>query len=123
MVVAFPETGLGVAKGCADDITSGSVMVRESAFSRKGSVSFRALASVGFAAVATFLDVTVVILGSGLNGGRFCSIGVVAAVLEKQPCEAHVSTTPRCGTGQPQPIKVAHRAPMKSVLINSFPRG
>jgi hypothetical protein len=102
-------------------------MVRESAFSRKGSrkgsVSFRGLASVGFAAVATFLDVTVVILGPGLNGGRFCSIGVVAAVLEKQPSEAHVSTTTRCGTGQLQPIKVAHRAPMKSVLINSFPRG
>jgi hypothetical protein len=98
-------------------------MVRESAFSRKGSVSFRGLASVGFAAVATFLDVTVLILGSGLNGGRFCSIGVVAAVLEKQPSEAHVSTTPRCGTGQLQAIKVTHRAPMKSVLINSFPRG
>ena len=32
----------------------------------------------------------------------------------------HVSTTPRGGTGQLQPIKIAHRAPMRSVLIIPF---
>jgi hypothetical protein len=85
VVVAFFGTGLGVAEGCADDETSGSVMVGGFNFSSTGSVSFRGLAPVGFAAIATFLDFTVVILGSGLNGGRFGSIGVVAAVLEKQP--------------------------------------
>lgn len=83
MVVAFFGTGLGVAEGCADDETSGSVMVGGFNFSSTGSVSFRGLAPVGFAAIATFLDFTVVILGS--DGGRFGLIGVVAAVLEKQP--------------------------------------
>ena len=85
MVVAFFGTGLGVAEGCADGVTSGSVMVREFTFSSTGSVSFRGLAAVGFAAIATFLDFTVVIFGSRLNGARFGSIGVGAAVLEKQP--------------------------------------
>ena len=121
MVVAFFGTGVGVAEGCADGVTSSSVMVRELAFSSTGSVSLRGLPAVGFAAIATLLDFTVVILGTGLNGARFTSIGVVAAVLEMQSCEVHVST-PRCDTGQLQPIKVAHRAPMRSVLINSYLR-
>jgi hypothetical protein len=60
--------------------------------------------------------------GSGLNGARFGSIRVVAVVLEKQPCEVHVCTSPRGGKGQ-QPINVAHRAPMRRVLIKSFSRG
>jgi hypothetical protein len=97
------------------------VMVREFAFSSTSSVSFRGLAAVGFAAIAAFLGFTVVILDAGLNGSRsISSIGVVAAILEKQPCEVHVCTTRDCGTGQAQPINVAHRAPMRSVLINSF---
>ena len=121
MVVAFFGTGLGVAEGCADGVTSSSVMVWELAFSSTGSVSLRGLPAVGFAAIATLLDFTVVILGTGLNGARFGSIGVVAAVLEMQPCEVHVST-PSCDTGQLQPIKVVHRAPMRSVLINSYLR-
>jgi hypothetical protein len=45
---------------------------------------------------------------------------VVAAVLVKQPCEVHVCTNPRGGKGQLQPIKVAHRTPMRSGLINWF---
>jgi hypothetical protein len=57
-----------------------------------------------------------------LNDTRFGSVGMVAAVLEKQPREVHVSTTPRGGKGQLHPIKIAHRAPMRSVLINSIPR-
>jgi hypothetical protein len=96
------------------------MMVREFVFSSPRLVLFPGLATVGFATTAIFSDFTT---GSGLNGARFGSIGGVAAVLEKQPCEAHVSTTPRCGTGQLQPIKVVQRAPMKRVLINSFPRG
>ena len=121
--LAFSRNRIGCCRGLCRRRDLGSVMVREFAFSSTGSVSFRGLATVGFAAIATFLDFTVVILGSGLNGARFGSIGVVAAALEKQLCEVHVSTTPCCGTGQLQPIKVALRAPMTSVLINSFPRG
>jgi hypothetical protein len=60
--------------------------------------------------------------GSGLNGARFGAIGVVAAVLVKQPCEVHVCTTPRGGKGQ-QPIKAAHRAPIRNGLINCFRAG
>lgn len=114
VLVAFFEAGSGVADGCSDGVTSGSLMVWEFAFSSTDSASFRGLAAVGFTAIATFLDFTA---GSGLNGARFGSIGVVAAVLEKQPCEVHVCTTPRGGKGQLQPIKVAQRAPMRSVLI------
>ena len=95
-------------------------MVREFAVSSTGPVSFGRPAVAGFAAVATFLTF---IAGSGLNGARFGSIGVVAAVLVKQPCEVHVCTNPRGGKGQVQPIKVAHRAPMRSGLINWFSRG
>jgi hypothetical protein len=91
------------------------MMVREFAFSSTGSVLFLGLAGVGFTAIATFLDFTT---GSGLNGARFGSIGVVAAVLEKQPCEVQVCTTPCGGKGQLQPIKVALRVPMRSVFIN-----
>ena len=97
-----------------------SMMVREFGFPSTGPASFCGLAAVGFAAIATFLAFTA---GSGLNGARFGSIGVVAAVLVKQPCEVHVCTTPRGGKGQLQPIKVTHRAPMRNGLINSFPRG
>jgi hypothetical protein len=54
-------------------------MVREFAFSFTGLVWFRGLTAADLAAIATFLDFTVVILAPGLNGGRFGSIGVVAA--------------------------------------------
>jgi hypothetical protein len=123
VVVAFFVAGSGVAEGCTGGGTSGSVMVRGFACSSAGSVSLLGLAAVGFAAIATFLNFTVVILRAGLNCAPFGSIGVVAAVLEEQPCEVHVSTTARCGMGQLQPIKVAQRAPMRSVLIKSIPRG
>jgi hypothetical protein len=92
-------------------------MVREFAVSSTGPASFGRLAVAGFAAIATFLAF---IAGSGLNDARFGSIGVVAAVLVKQPCEVHVCTNPRGGKGQLQPIKVAHRTPMRSGLINWF---
>ena len=95
-------------------------MVLEFACLSTGPTSFRGLAAVGFVTIAAFLGFTVVVVGSGLNDTCFGSIGAVAAVLEKQPREVHVSTTPRGGTGQLQPIKIAHRAPMKSVLIK-FP--
>src|SRR5262245_54868150 len=112
--------GSGVAEGCTGGGTSGPVTVWEFAFFSTGSASFRGLAAaVGFAAIATFLDFSIVILASGLNGARFGSIGVAVAVLEKQPCEVQVSTTPRCDTGQLQPIKVAHRALMRSGLMQS----
>ena len=117
MVVAFFGAGSGVAEDCAGGGTSDSMMVREFAFSSTCPASFGGLAAAGFAAIATFLAF---IAGSGLNG--FGSIDVVAAVLEKQPCEVHVCTSPRGGKGQ-QPIKVAHRAPMRSGLINWFSRG
>jgi hypothetical protein len=94
-VVAFLGSAAG---GCAGGGVSRSVMVREFAFSSTGSVSFRGLAAVGFAAIAAFLGFTVVILGAGLNGSRsVSSIG-----------------------GQAQPINVAHRALMRSVLSNSI---
>jgi hypothetical protein len=96
-------------------------MVREFAFSFTGLVWFRGLTAADLAAIATFLGFTVVILAPGLNGARFGSIGVVAAVLVKQPCEVQVCTIPRGGTGRLQPIKTAHRAQMKNSLINSFP--
>jgi hypothetical protein len=73
-------------------------------------------------AIATFVDFTVLILAPGLNGARFGSIGVVAAVLVKQRCEVHVCTIPR-GTGLLQPIKIAHRAQMKNSFINRFRAG
>jgi hypothetical protein len=96
------------------------MMVREFGFPSTGPASFCGLAAVGFAAIAIFLAFTA---GSGLNGARFGSIGVVAAVLVKHPCEVHVCATPRGGKGQLQPIKVIHRPPMRNGLINSFPRG
>jgi len=96
------------------------MMVGEFSFSSTGPASFGGLAAAGFAAIATFLAF---IAGSGLNGARFGPIGVVAAVLVKQPCEVHVCTTPRGGKGQPQPIKTAHRAPTRKDLINRFRAG
>jgi hypothetical protein len=89
------------------------VIVRELAFSFTGLVSFRGLGTLGLAPIATFLDFTVVILAPGLNGARIGSIGVVAAVLVKQPCDVQVCTIPRGGMGWLQPIKIAHRAQMK----------
>jgi hypothetical protein len=120
VVVSFFGTGSGVAEGCADGGTSGFVTVREFAFSFTGLIWFRGLAAAGLAAIATFLDFTVLILAPGLNGARFGSIGVVAAVLV-QPCKVQVCTIPRGGTGRLQPIKIAHSAQMKNSLINSFP--
>ena len=114
----------GVGEGCADGGTSGS-MIPDFAFSSTGPPSFRGLAAVGFADVAIFLyfaalflDFAAVFVGSGLNAVRFDLVGLVAAVLTKQPCEVHRSTIRR--GGELQPIKVAHRAQMRSVLINSF---
>ena len=102
-------------------------MIPDFAFSSTGPSSFRGLAGVGFADVANlldfaafFLDFAAVFVDSGLNAVRFDSIGVVAAVLTKQPCEVHLSTIRR--GGELQPIKIAHRAQMTSVLINSFPQ-
>lgn len=95
-------------------------MVREFGFSSTRQAALGGLAAAGFVAIATFLAF---IAGSGLNGARFGAIGVVAAVLVKQPCEVHVCTTPRGGKGQLQPIKAAHRAPMKNGLINCFRAG
>jgi hypothetical protein len=80
-------------------------------------VSFRGLATLGLAAIATFLDFTVVFFAPDLNDARFGSIGVVAGVLVKQRCEVHVCTIPRDGTGWLQPIKIEHRAQMKNSLI------
>ena len=91
-------------------------MVREFGFSSTGQAALGGLAAAGFVAIATFLAF---IAGSGLNGARFGAIGVVTAVLAKQPCEVHV---PRGGKGQ-QPIKAAHRAPMRNGLINCFHAG
>ncbi len=117
MVVALFGTGSGVAEGCAGGGTSDSKVVREFAFSFTGPASFGGLAAAGFAAIATFLAF---IAGSGLNGARFCPIGVVAAVLVKQPCEVHVCPTPRSVKGQLQPIKAAHRVPTRNGLISRF---
>ena len=89
-------------------------MVREFGFSSTGPAALGGLAVAGFVAIATFLAF---VAGSGLNGARFGGIGVVAAVLMEQPCEEHV-----CTTGQ-QPIKAAHRAPMRNGLINYFHAG
>jgi hypothetical protein len=95
-------------------------VVWEFAFSSTGVDSFDGLTAAGFAAIATFFAF---IAGSGLNGARFGSIGVVAAVLVKQPSEVHVCTAPRGGKGQLQPIKAAHRAPMRNSLIDRFRAG
>ena len=83
-------------------------MVRGFGFSSTGPAALGGLAVAGFVAIATFLAF---VAGSGLNGARFGAIGVVAA-------EVHVSTTPRGKGGQP--IKAAHRAPMRNGLINYF---
>jgi hypothetical protein len=88
-------------------------MLFEFGFSSTGRAALGGLAAAGFVAIATFLAF---IAGSGLNGARFGAIG--AAVLVKQ----HVCTTPR-GEGQLQPIKAAHRAPMRNGLINCFRAG
>jgi hypothetical protein len=96
------------------------MMVREFGLSSTGQTALGGLAAAGFVAIATFLAF---IAGSGLNGARFGAIAVVAAVLVKQPCEAHVCTTPRGGKGQVQPIKAAHRAPMRNGLTNCFRAG
>src|SRR5262245_34772292 len=96
-------------------------MVRGVAFSPStGPAAFGGLAAAGLVAIATFLAF---IAGWGLNGARFDSISVVAAVLVTQPCEVHVCTTPLGGKGQLQPIKAAHKAPMRNGLINRFLAG
>jgi len=96
------------------------MMVREFGFSSTGPAALGGLAAAGFVAIATFLAFSA---RSGLNGARFGAIGVVAAVLVKQPCEVHVCTIPRGGKGQLQPIKATHRAPMRNSLINCFHAG
>jgi len=88
------------------------MMVREFGFSSTGPAALGGLAAAGFVAIATFLAF---IAGSGLNGARFGALGVMAA-------EVHVCTTPRSGKGE-QPIKAAHRAPMRNGLINYFHAG
>ena len=92
-------------------------MRRRTRCSSTGPAALGGLAAAGFVAIATLLAF---IAGSGLNGDRFGAM--VAAVLVKQPCEVHVCTTPRGGKGQ-QPIKAAHRAPMRNGLINCFRAG
>ena len=93
------------------------MLVREFAFSSICPASFGGLAAAGFEAVAIFLAF---IAGSGLNGARLLSIGVVTAVLTKQPCELHVCTALCGGKGQLQPIKATHSGPMRNGLINRF---
>jgi hypothetical protein len=122
VVVSFFGTESGIVEGCECDGTSDSIMFREFSCFSTGWASFRGLAAVGSVAITAFFGLTVVVSGSGLNDTRFGSIGMVDAVLDKQPREVHVSATPRGGTGQLQPIKTAHRAPMRSVLINSLPQ-
>jgi hypothetical protein len=119
VVVALFGTGSGVTEGGAGG-TSDSFVVWEFAFSCTGVDSFDGLTAADFAAIATFFAF---IAGSGLDGCRIRSIGVVAAVLMKQPCEVHVCTAPRGGKGQLQPIKAAHRAPMRNSLIDRFRAG
>ena len=116
MLGALFGTGSGGAEGAAGGI-SDSTVVREFGCSSTGPAALGGLAAAGFVAIATLLAFI-----AGLNGDRFGAIGVVAAVLVKQPCEVHVCTTPRGGKGQ-QPIKAAHRAPMKNGLINCFRAG
>ena len=94
-------------------------MLLEFGFSSTGRAALGGLAAAGFVAIATFLAFTA---GSGLNGARFGAIAVVVAVLVEQPCGVHVCTTPGGGKGQ-QPIKAAHRAPMRNGLINCFHAG
>jgi len=96
------------------------MLVRDFAFSSICPTSSGGLAAAGFDAMAIFFAFTA---GSGLNGALFGSIGVVAAVLRKQPCEVHVCTTPRGGKGQLQPIRAAHAAPMRNGLIDRFRAG
>src|SRR5262245_49519102 len=79
------------------------------------------LAAVEFSDVAIFLDFAAVFVGLGLNAVRFESFGVMAAVLEKQPCDVHLCTISRGGMGELQPIKIAQSALMRSVLINTLP--
>ena len=116
MLGALFGTGSGGAEGAAGGI-SDSTVVREFGCSSTGRAALGGLAAAGFVAIATLLAF---IAGSGLNGDRFGAM--VAAVLAKQPCEVHVCTTPRGGKGQ-QPIKAAHRAPMRNGLINCFRAG
>ncbi len=116
MLGALFGTGSGGAEGAAGGI-SDSTVVREFGCSSTGPAALGGLAAAGFVAIATLLAFI-----AGLNGDRFGAIGVVAAVLVKQPCEVHVCTTPRGGKGQ-QPIKAAHRAPMRNGLINCFRAG
>src|SRR5262245_55189042 len=121
VVVSFFGTVSGVAEVCECGETSDSFTFRESVCFSTGSASFARLVAVGPVAIEAFFGFTIVVAGSGLNDTRFSSIGLVAAVFEKQPLEVQVSPTPR-GGGQLQPTKTAHRAPMRSVLINSLPR-
>src|SRR4030095_50128 len=101
-LVGFFGAGSGIAEDCAGGRTSDSMLVREFAFSSICPASFGGLAGAFFDAIATFLAF---VAGSGLNGARFGSIGVVATVLRKQPCEVHVCTTPRGGKGQLQALQ------------------
>ena len=119
-LVGFLRAGSGIADDCAGGRASDSVLVREFAFSSICPASLGGLAAAVFDVIVTFLAF---VAGSGLNGARFGSIGVVAAVLRKQPCEVHVCTTPRGGKGQLQPIKAAHAAPMRNGLIDRFRAG
>jgi hypothetical protein len=120
VVVALFGAGSGIAEDCAGGRTSDSMLGREFAFSSICPASFGGRAAAVFDPIATFLGF---IAGSGLTGARFGSIGVVAAVLRKQPCEVHGCTTPRDGKGQLQPIKATHAAPMRNGLIDRFRAG
>ena len=98
MVGSFFGTGSGVAKGCIDGGTSGFVMVQEFAFSSTGSVSLRGFAVVGFAATATFLGFTAVILIAAVvfeliceAGREFLSSGGVGYIVRARSAKATIA--------------------------------
>src|SRR5262249_20298098 len=112
------KQSLGGSDGCAEGGTSDSTTTPDFVFSSTGRVSFSGLAAVNFVDVAAFLDFATVFVGFGLNAVFFEWISLVAAVLEKQLCEVHTCCG---GIGQLQPNKIAHSAPTRSTLINTFP--
>jgi len=98
--------------------------------SSTGPASRDGLAAAGLVGIAPlFLDGTFAFFNFptffvtlGLKEVRLDSIVVVAAVLEKKLCGGLLSSIFLGGMGELQPTKVAHSAPMKSALINSFPQ-
>lgn len=81
------------------------------------------LAGSGFAVFAEAIGFFFGAAELGLAGAGFSWIGSLTAVLSKQSYEVHPSNIARGGTGQLQPIKVANRGPMRSVLMQFPARG